>query len=85
MSVHTTTYIHVHEGDDVAVKAGSSVDESGAIVNLGATGAVALFFDRTSALTLARGILARYGMPAERIDVDDMYPEEQDAYWGYAH
>lgn len=85
MSVQTTTYIHVHVGDEVTVKPGSPVDEWGTIVRLGDLADVALFLDRASALQLARDILARYGTPGDRIDVDDMYPEEQDAYWGYAH
>lgn len=101
MSVQTTTYIHVHIGDEVTVKPGSPVDESGTIVRLGDLADVALFLDRESALQLARDILARYApvsvahppvwpnyidnRRADRVDVDDMYPEEQDAYWGYAH
>jgi hypothetical protein len=63
MSVQTTTYIHVHVGDEVTVKPGSPVDESGTIVRLGDLADVALFLDRASALQLAQDILARYAAP----------------------
>lgn len=63
MSVQTTTYIHVHVGDEVTVKSGSPVDEWGTIVRLGDLADVALFLDRASALQLARDILARYAVP----------------------
>lgn len=60
MSVQTTTYIHVHVGDEVTVKSGSPVDEWGTIVRLGDLADVALFLDRASALQLAQDILTRY-------------------------
>jgi len=63
MSVQTTTYIHVHVGDEVTVKPGSPVDEWGTIVRLGDLADVALFLDRASALQLAQDILARYAAP----------------------